>query len=100
MSNELKAMFVWLQQWIDAGFPENRFGIDKGFGLCQVVNRWEISHGYLGPTKGLLKEELKRFFDGKLHPFNNTSGDFIKEAMDGRHYENPKRLAFIKEHSQ
>lgn len=100
MSIELKFMFVWLQQWIDAGFPENRFGIDKSFGLCRVVDRWEISHGYIGPMRGLLKEELKRLFDGKLYPFNNNSEDFIKETMNHRHYKNPKRLAFIKEHSQ
>ena len=99
MSPELKAFFLFMQAWIDEGCQPNKFGIDIGSGLCRAVLRWASFKDNSPVHRFDVKRELTALFNEHLYPFNEDSADFVQEEFAGTMYKNPRRLAFIKEHS-
>lgn len=94
-----------LQAWINEGCPvENDHHFRKDRGLCANLDKWcmfdyEMSHEH---SLALDKELEEQFIEAGLnayYPFNKANRIFFKEECDNwTMFENPERLAWIKNH--
>lgn len=80
---------IW--QWVQLGCPEHdTFNIS--YGLCSNIHRfthWEYTY----------KEIKDICFNGKKYLFNRDNLEYSKDADNGLHYRNPKRLEWLKNHA-
>lgn len=107
MSPKLKAFYKAMQAWIDDGAPScNKIGFFKEYGLCTNL---EI---YIDSTNGHDYSQCRRVLSGQMilqfeeaflnskHPFNESIMDYSDEGNNQTIFQNPKRLAWIKQHSE
>ena len=99
MHKDLKDFFIAINDWIEAGCPEeNDYDFSRDAGLC-----WNY-RVFLGVRENLsltslkiLTKRLEQEFKGMLYPFNENSADYTEECCLLTIFSNPKRLKFIKD---
>lgn len=95
MSPLLKQFFLEIHEWIEQGCPEHDAFL-KTYGLCDTLK------AYIKEFK-LDKELLRELFllldpiKSSIFPFNTDFLDYLKEHDSHSIYQNPARLAFIKQ---
>lgn len=91
----LKQFYIEMQKWIDGGCGEHE--IFRTYNsLCDTLLHWS-SNGH-----ALRKDMVKSFITAELnekYPFNKNPDHWAGENLDATIYENPARLAWIKEHA-
>ena len=90
----LKQFYIEMQAWIDAGCPEHEAFRDYR-ALCSALTHWTES-------SSLVDEIISSFAAAGLspnYPFNSSLRDFENENDHNKIYQNPARLAWIKEHA-
>lgn len=96
MSPELKQFFLEIHDWIEQGCPEHEVFL-KNSGLCATLEAYaELLNLEYRPLEYEL-DMLLRAIDGTRRPFNNTLYKYLNEQTLGTIYQNPARLAFIKQ---
>lgn len=102
MPTKLKLFYIAMQAWIDSGFKVNPHGFIHCVGLCTNALRYDIATGDFNHEAHTdLKNHLASSFDGDAEcPFNGCLENYHREKDYSSMYQNPKRLAWIKEHSQ
>ena len=96
MSPELQKFFLEIHEWIEQGCPEHEVFL-KNSGLCATL---EAYAGFLNLEYRPLNSELDnllRPIDGSSVPFNPSLQAYRSELYSKSIYQNPARLAFIKQ---
>lgn len=97
MSPELKQFFLGIHEWVEQGCPEHEI-FSKHRGLCSNLTHLCSSQGFDSfELKGELDFLLRTVSSKPMVPFNNSSNPYCSEIWDGTIYQNPHRLAFIKQ---
>lgn len=114
MTLQLKLFYLNLQAWIDERFPPHSV-FDCNRPLCPALLKWAVYRELDCFASSNLNDELFNQFveayqlkkvSGTLFPFNSlrpglsAMDDYLLECDLGRVYDNPKRLAWIKEHAE
>lgn len=106
MNKHLKQFFKELQQWIDAGCPEHPV-FKNNTAICNsLINymcfKWpHASQETLMKAQLALHSLLWEQFSLSKFPLNNGSlRMYYEEIETGTIYQNPARLAFIRQHSK
>lgn len=96
----LKQFYREIQQWIDDGCPEHEV-FDTNNPLCKTLCYWGAMLAL--PEIDALSVEMGNAFErdglSGVFPFNSIRGSMNREAKTGTVYQNPARLAWIKEHA-
>lgn len=98
-SAEIAQFYREIQEWIDAGCPEND-PFENHIGLCDSLKSWCIRTFYK-QREDLELELINQFAESELdddYPFNATRSywyDSTKKVV----YKNHARLAWIKAHA-
>jgi len=105
MSDELKQFFREIHGWVNDGCPEHK-RFDRRHSLCFAAERWfRWSLCCDFGTICVAEEEMRKLFkkvdcEHFDFPFNAGPKGWMSELEGGDFYQNPKRLAFIKEHAK
>lgn len=100
MSPELKAFYQTMLAWLANDMPETAY-FDRHAGLCHNLVMFLRARNTKWEDLCSITEEQRAQFRqaglDQVYPFNYDGNDYT----DDRHtmYENPKRLAWIKEHA-
>lgn len=100
MTEELKRFYRELQEWLDDGRPEHPT-FDADYGLCS--NAYDYGEYFLDDGCAIADEQTDLFYDAGLdgeYPFNDLHDNYMKESRNKTLMDNPRRLAWIKEHAQ
>ncbi|MFP1749215.1 pentapeptide repeat-containing protein [Lonsdalea quercina] len=92
VSGPLREFYQELQDWIVEGYKKHRT-FKKDVAICDALKRWSCS------DSSLMLENERQFAVRGLDtgfPFNVVHG-WLREQQCSTFYENPRRLAFIKE---
>ena len=99
----LHQALVELNDWVEDGCPNHpAFIVCRA--ICSNIHRYFMlrGEGYQGCGKRL--EALSAMFVTEgldfCYPFNDDAGSFSEEVADGLGWENPRRLAWLKQHGQ
>lgn len=90
---QLRQFCIELNAWIEAGCPDHKV-FHRNDGICWNFAQWigtKIGE-YIIPSS----TPITKYF-GKTYPFG-TQDDFETEQANLTLYQNPARLAWIKEH--
>jgi len=93
MSKDLNQFYREMWTWVQDGCKGHPV-FKTHYGLCHNLRRWEA-----GTNADLIRDQERCFFlqCGSVRvPFNNDVEEYLHEDK----YQNPKRLAFIKEHAK
>jgi hypothetical protein len=96
MSPTLKKFFLSIHEWVEQGCPEHRVFL-KTCGLCGTLQGYAQLLNLEGHPLGDELDALLRPIDGTGIPFNDALYEYWKEQNLGTIYQNPHRLAFIKQ---
>lgn len=91
---QLKQFCIELNAWIEEGCPLGNDIFHRDDGICWSFIRWM----YFRCKKDLRMDECAaRLFNGNRFPFGDSER-FRREQIYHTLYQNPARLAWIKEH--
>lgn len=100
MSEQLKQFYRDLQEWLETGRPRHKT-FDQQYGLC--CNAAYYGDNFFNDSS-LEEEQADMFAAAGLcteYPFNDGDHDsYMQESRSGDLFQNPTRLAWIKEHAQ
>lgn len=101
MSEELKAFYQEMQEWIDAGLPmDNRYRFSIWYGLCH--NLEAFLRCYPKPQETYIEEMREQFIQaglGEDYPFDKA-WEYAADVEEGTLYTNQERLNWIKQHAE
>ncbi len=111
MSHTLKQFYQDLRCWLDAGKPRHPV-FDGSDGLCWLLTRWGNHHRLGFPLFNAIKQEQGKLLHA-VHienrkagtsasmdlPFNSGLSEYYRECDNDTIFDNPRRLAYIREHS-
>lgn len=99
MESLLKQFYIDMNNWIEAAYEGNPV-FRSHTGLCYNLVRWGVDKNL--NCSDLQEALVDQFMDAGLdpnYPFNKNDTEYDDERK-GLMYQNPARLAWIKEHAQ
>lgn len=98
VQDHLDQFYVELQAWIDGGCSEHRI-FRRNQPICDQLIDWEERYPDTVGIWELARDQMAGAGLSTYSPFDDS--DALDAAMDmGTIYENPARLAWIKEHAE
>lgn len=96
ISPQLKKFYQEIAAWVDNGCPQHVPVFLKNRSLCTTLAQWS---GYDSKIRREQTELFKKSGLNETLPFDKNFEKYNIDLRDGRFYENPKRLDFIRKYA-
>lgn len=97
----LKEFYQDILKWIEARCPADHPYYTTSFGLCFNLERWKFENNLSVGTE-LDNLQYRMFAEAGLHPhcpFEEWN-EYCKRKFSGTMFENPQRLAWVRDHAR
>ena len=95
MSQELQQFYKEILEWVNSGAPIHP-SFRENVGLCANLRMWLSDRGLLGSGTTVSAQEIifRDLYGSTRYPFGKA--DYNRDARNGNHYKNEKRLSFLR----
>lgn len=95
MSQKLQQFYKEILEWVNSGAPKHPL-FREDVGLCTNLRVWLSDQGLLGSGTTISAQEIifRNLYGSASYPFGKA--DYDRDARNGNHYKNEKRLSFLR----